>query len=1215
MKYKTIKSAIMLTMVTFFYVSAIAQNHADKYDLLLKTGPVNLAENVDQYMISFSKTERNDVDGKIYKIFQFYDIPGKEAKKNLLNIGVEIIDYLPNYAFVVSLPAEFDFTKLSGFNLRSISDILPEYKQDPYILDKNYPDWALRENNQIDIIVTYFSNVSFQHASAEISNYINEFIQDNEIANNQIVTANISNLESIINLPFVQFVEPLYPPGEPENYTGKTLHRSNVLDSDYAAGRHYDGTDVNIMLQDDGYIGPHADYEGRIGNQFISSNSGDHGDHCAGIIFGSGNIDPTTVGQAPGATLYTYGAAPDYPGFTSIPSHYSLYNIRISSTSYSNGCNAGYTSLARTMDLHINQYPSLMHVFSAGNDGTSNCGYGAGAGWGNITGGHKIGKNVMTVANLSETSTLAGSSSRGPAHDGRIKPDISAKGSDVYSTVDVHDYAFKSGTSMSCPGVSGSLAQLYQAYKELNNGEEPKGGFIKGLVLNTADDLGNTGPDFKFGWGQINNLKAVKLLEDERYETDEIDEGEINTHTFNVPAGTKQLKVMVYWTDKEATIATNKALVNDLNIHIEDPASSSHLPWLLNHYPNADSLNKPAIKGIDYLNNMEQVSIDDPAAGTYSLIIDGFEVPWGPQEYYIFYEYIMDEINLTYPIGGESFDPSEFVMVRWDAFGDTNPFTVEYSIDGGSTWIVANSNINSSLRYYSWNVPSDITSNALIRVSRDGISDTSPAPFNIMNVPTNLQFARSCPESVLFTWDPVAGAVSYDVFQLGDKYMEVIGSTTADSLLIEGINYDEEYFFSVRAVGANNATGRRAIAKLKEPGIWNCLFNKDLALTDIISPPTGVLYQCQDYSDITVRVEITNKGQTDIQNITAFYQFESGSVISENVPGTIAPGESIIHEFGSSVSLPSVSNYDLTAWIETPGDENIANDMIEGVCKLKVSQYMDNFVTETFDSFNSCGYVPDCENVNCYINVKWFNLQNNVNDDIDWRVLNGITPTSNTGPTGDHTTGTISGNFLYIEPSGECYNKKAILNSPCVNLAGLSNPGFTFWFNMYGEEMGSLHVDIISNGVLMKDIIPPFTGNWGNEWHEAFIYLSEFSGENIQVRFRGYTSDGELGDIALDDFTVTEMTNVSPSTAKQGVHIFPNPSNGEYTIKLTNPLLSAGKLNIMDVTGRLVYSSEFDASTLQEQSHTLDISNLKNGLYYLIIDSGNIKIKEKLLKY
>ena len=142
------------------------------------------------------------------------------------------------------------------------------------------------------------------------------------------------------------------------------------------------------------------------------------------------------------------------------PSLYSNYDVVITSTSYSNGCNAGYTSLARDIDEQSNSFTNLIHIFSAGNNGSSSCtspyiSGTSGANWGNVTGGHKQAKNVIAVANLTSIGNLAASSSRGPAADGRIKPDIGAKGSSVYSTEHDNTYGTKTGTSMSCPGIAG----------------------------------------------------------------------------------------------------------------------------------------------------------------------------------------------------------------------------------------------------------------------------------------------------------------------------------------------------------------------------------------------------------------------------------------------------------------------------------------------------------------------------------------------------------------------------------------------------------------------------------------------------------------------------------------------------------------------------------------------------------------------------------------
>jgi hypothetical protein len=1213
MRTLNLRFSLSLLFFTFLF-TGFGQTNTEKYDLMLKIGHVNLQENGSQYLTSYAPDQHQIYNGYYYNIVQFYDIPTNSEKEAMTLAGMVFIDYLPNYAYIVAFPEGFDLNILADKNIRAMSEILPEYKQDPLLLDQNYPSYAIRGNNQIEVMVSFYMNLPFNEVRNELSDYAFEILQDDDLAQFQIMRINIDDISEIVSKPFVSFVEPVYPAGEPENYTGKTQHRSNVLDSDYAAGRHYDGSGVNIMLQDDGIIGPHIDYEGRIGDQFLTNNSGDHGDHCAGIIFGSGNLDPRLAGQAPGANLYVYEAAPLYPGFTNIPNHYNTYDIRVTSTSYSNGCNAGYTSLARTMDLQIIGYPALMHVFSAGNAGTDDCGYGAGPGWGNVTGGHKIGKNVIATANLDYTDGLSGSSSRGPAHDGRIKPDISAKGSSVNSTTNPHDYTVKSGTSMACPAIAGSMAQLYQAYRDLNGGQDPKGGLMKGLVLNTADDLMNVGPDFKTGWGRINNLRAVEALEEERFMTDEISQGESNTHTIDVPAGTKEVKVMVYWTDKEANVGANKALVNDINIYLTDPSNDNHLPWVLSSYPHPDSLNKPATKGIDDLNNMEQVSIVDPPAGSYTLNVDGFVIPFGPQEYFVIYDFIMEEVVLTYPIGGESFTPGENITVRWDCYDTDESFTLEYSTDNGANWTTANSSINPILRHYNLSLPTELTGHAKLRISNGASTSTSSEGFSIMGVTSDIEFVRACPNSVLLQWDEVDEATSYDVYMLGEKYMEVIGTTSADSLLVEGIDFEEEYWFSVGANGPNDAKGRRAVAEMKSPGVWNCIFTKDLALSDIISPPIGVLFGCQDYSDLNVQVEVTNGGLDPMSNITLYYQFENEPIISEIYNGTLEPGEKMIYEFATSVSLPGNGIYDMAAWIESTGDQNASNDLVAGACKLKTSQYAPLFENISFDEFNACSWDPDCEDISCYINNEWYNLQNELNDDIDWRIMNGITPTPNTGPVGDHTTGTIAGKFLYLEPSGDCNEKKAILMSPCIDLTGLSNPGMLFWFNMYGEDMGSLHIDVISEGILHKDVIVPIQGDQGSGWKEGFAFFADFAGKEINVRFRGYTGSGELSDMAIDDITITEMTDIPNVSSDLQLQVYPNPSPGIYHINFLKERNSDMNIKVVDMTGRIILEDEINPGDRSSNNYLFDISDFTNGVYYLMIESEGAQFTEKLLK-
>jgi hypothetical protein len=1213
MKKSTSHLALFIGVFFMGSLYLTAQNNYEEYDLRMKFGNVNAIENLNEYVAAFNIDEQQLVNGKYYKIIQFFSLPSNSEKESLESLGIEFLGYIPNRAYIAAIPGTFELGTLAGYDVRSIVDIIPEFKQAPSILDQEYPEYALFEDGQIGLVLSYFDNIPFNACVAELDPYTRETIQSNPMGGYQIVKVDIADLGSISSSPYVKYVDVHFPDGEPENYTGKTLHRSNILDSDYATGRHYDGEGVMVMLQDDGIIGPHIDYQGRIGSQNLTSNWGNHGDHCAGTIFGAGNLDPTTGGMAPGAELHTWAASQEnYPGFASIPDVYPS-GIRISSTSYSNGCNDGYTQLAQTLDVQSLTYESLLHVFSAGNAGGDNCGYGAGNGWGNITGGHKAGKNVITTGSLNYTGLVDGYSSRGPAADGRIKPDISAKGSNVYSTVDPNTYQTKSGTSMACPGIAGSLAQLYQAYRELNSDEDPKGGLMKGLILNTATDMGNIGPDYKYGWGHVNLLRAVEVLEEERYMTGSVSQDEDSSHDITVPEGVKEMKVMVYWADKEGSLFASPALVNNLDITMTDPSANEHLPWLLSYYPDADSLDMPAVKGVDMVNNMEQVQINDPEAGTYSLNVAGTEVPFGPQEYYVIYDFIFDDVELTYPVGGESFTPGEDVTVRWDAWGDEEDFTLEYTIDDGTTWTTVSSSISGSLRYYDMNTPNDITGSAWVRISRGDLNDMGEESFSIMNIPGGIDVEKACPSSVLLSWNEVDGAESYDVFVLGEKYMDYAGSSTADTLWVEGVNSLDDQWFAVRAVGPGNAYSPRSNAYFKQAGMWECTVTHDLMLGDVLSPPMGILFDCQDYADVPVQLEIINKGIEPMGDFTLNYIFENGATVSESYNGTLEPGESMIHTFASTVSLPDVGTYSIEAWIEAEEDQNSFNDMVDGYSEIKTSIYMQTSTLYDFDDISNCSFLPDCDATECDLDDQFFNFQNSENDDIDWRALSGITQTAGTGPIGDHTTGTTQGKFLYLEAT-DCIQKKAVMTTPCIPLVGMTNPGFTFWYNMNGEDMGSLHVDVVSDGMLHKDVTEPLVGDFGYGWNEGFADLTQFAGKEVSIRLRGFTGVGELSDLAIDDISIDEMTGIERTTEKPALRIFPNPSEGAYNLVFEQASQSPVSVRVIDLTGRTILKNNYD-QVQQYQSYTIDISAFDKGVYYLIVESGDEQFKEKLLKY
>ena len=104
---------------------------------------------------------------------------------------------------------------------------------------------------------------------------------------------------------------------------------------------------------------------------------------------------------------------------------------------------------------------------------------------------------------------------------------------------------------------------------------------------------------------------------------------------------------MLYWHDKEAELEASKALVNDLDLSLLDPNGTTYLPWVLNIDPSA--VDDPAQRDIDTLNNIEQITIDLPTAGTYVLKVKGSAIPQGPQKYHLTYEFAVSYTHLTLP--------------------------------------------------------------------------------------------------------------------------------------------------------------------------------------------------------------------------------------------------------------------------------------------------------------------------------------------------------------------------------------------------------------------------------------------------------------------------------------------------------------------------------------------------------------------------------------
>ncbi len=156
-----------------------------------------------------------------------------------------------------------------------------------------------------------------------------------------------------------------------------------------------------------------------------------------------------------------------------------------------------------------------------------------------------VAKNILTVGAVNDIfggysgtgSVVATSfSSWGPADDGRIKPDISANGRPLWSSIETGDdhYAYKSGTSMSCPSAAGSAGLLQQYYNDLS-GSFMLSATLKALIIHTADEAGpDPGPDYMFGWGLMNTETAAEAITNDGYSSLIMEDSLANGATFEI---------------------------------------------------------------------------------------------------------------------------------------------------------------------------------------------------------------------------------------------------------------------------------------------------------------------------------------------------------------------------------------------------------------------------------------------------------------------------------------------------------------------------------------------------------------------------------------------------------------------------------------------------------------------------------------------------------
>ena len=421
-----------------------------------------------------------------------------------------------------------------------------------------------------------------------------------------------------------------------------------------------DGTGIRVGIWDQARVrSTHQELTGRVTvmDSTTSTFDSDHATHVGGVV-GATGINANAKGMAPKVNLNSYDWNSDYTEMTQAGAALATDTSKIPLSNHSYGYDAtvnemgAYNSEPRDTDVLASSLPYYLIFWAAGNDQGNLPSLG---GYQSIT-YDALSKNIMTVGAVQDavsgslrslsSASMTSFSSWGPCDDGRIKPDVVANGWNVYSCSSIGDtsYFSDSGTSMAAPSAMGSAALLQQLYAREFSGQRMRASTLKGLMIHTANDLGNLGPDYQYGWGLINvkaaadvilshkaDLSRPKLIEGTFSRTKSGVETYANTYTF-VWDGVSPIRTTLAWTDpagltQTMTDSRTANLVRNLDLKIVSPDGTTNLPYVMPFVGTwtQASMSLPAIRGKNNVDNVEQVFLESPIAGTYtvSVVLDG----------------------------------------------------------------------------------------------------------------------------------------------------------------------------------------------------------------------------------------------------------------------------------------------------------------------------------------------------------------------------------------------------------------------------------------------------------------------------------------------------------------------------------------------------------------------------------------------------------------
>ena len=609
-----------------------------------------------------------------------------KRRKVLESLGVELDKYLPVNAFVVRLGAckpdellDVEFVQWAGVyrnNWKLSPDLL---FVGPMPVQYSEPGGDQQEPatpSELQAVIVLFPGLDVEEVATLLEDEVGLTVTSKFVVGNQgLIGASVpwDEVQGLSERPEIQYIEKT-PKATLRNDTTHWIVQSNVVDFDpvWDQGLHGEGMIGQIIdtivdeehcaFFDDIPIGPdHRKIVAYHGN--TEAYPGSHGTHTCGTMVGRQVDGDSRDGMAYEAKLvFTDLAAISIGSSTSLNAALLTAHedgARVHSNSWGADYRIDYNNWSMQVDQFSYEHEESMVAFAVTNAGVLYTPENA--------------KNVLAVGASRDAPDqhLHRHGGAGPTSDGRRKPEVYAPGASTISSLPgACNYGSKSGTSMACPAVSGMALLVRQYFVEgwyptgtpvFEDSLIPTGALMRAVLINSAVDMtGVEGyPSDREGWGRVlvdNSLffngDSRRLIVQDLWNADGLSTDQ--TVLVNVSTGGyEQLRVTLVWSDPPATVGTAFAPVNNLDLEVAAPSGETYKGNVF-----AEGASVPGGDGDDR-NNVEQVHINSPQAGVYTVTVHATAVNEGTQGYALV-------------ITGDVLPGPEFRLGDGDADGDVD---------------------------------------------------------------------------------------------------------------------------------------------------------------------------------------------------------------------------------------------------------------------------------------------------------------------------------------------------------------------------------------------------------------------------------------------------------------------------------------------------------------------------------------------------------------